>query len=210
MTIAAMVPVVREAVGVSSSYDAVTIPAGIRRAIAFMLRTWTFPQALEIANFPIADGASQVALPATGVGKIRAVRIKDATNTLFKRLRRTLVGELPHSQGPLYYWQEGAVLKLDTPIDGVGYSIDVWYQSTDVDAADPWITADFEDTVFTLSTLRLATELRKTEVAATFQSIWNEHIPTIAQYLNEVEFNDLDVRMKPELNPQNPAERYGT
>lgn len=210
MTIAAMVPVVREALGVSSSYDNVTIPAGIRRAIAFMLRTWSFPQALETSNFPIADGASQIALPVTGVGKIRAVRIKDATSTLFKRLRRTLVGELPHTQGPVYYWQEGNVLKFDTAIDGVGYSADVWYNSTDVDAADPWITADFEDIVFTLSTMRLAQDLRKPEVQATFAQTWQEQVPTLAQYLNEVEFNDLDIRMQPEINPNTPAERYGT
>lgn len=209
MTIAAMVPVVREAVGVSSSYDAVTIPAGIRRAIAFMLRTWSFPQALEQSNFPIADGAQQIALPVTGVGKIHAVRIRDGSNSLFKRLRRTLVGELPHSQGPLYYWQEGNVLKLDTAIEGAGYSIDVWYNSTDVDAADSWITADFEDITFTLSTLRLATELRKMEIAATFQQIWQEQVPALAQYLHEVEFNDLDVRMKPQID-QSPVERYGT
>jgi len=210
MTIAAMVPVVREALGVSSSYDTVTIPAGIRRAIAFMLRTWTFPQALEMSNFPIADGAQQIALPVTGVGKIRAVRIRDATSTLFKRLRRTLVGELPHSQGPLFYWQEGNILKLDTAIDGAGYSIDVWYNSTDVDAADPWITADFEDVTFTLSTMRLAQDLRKPEVLAAFSQTWQEQVPTLAQYLNELEFNDLDIRMQPEINVQNPNERYGT
>lgn len=210
MTIAAMVPVVREALGVSSSYDTVTIPAGIRRAIAFMLRTWSFPQALEMTNFPIANGAQQIALPVTGVGKIRAVRIRDATSTLFKRLRRTLVGELPHSQGPLFYWQEGNVLKLDTAISGAGYSIDVWYNSTDIDAADPWITSDFEDITFTLSTMRLAQDLRKPEVQAAFAQTWQEQVPTLAQYLNEVEFNDLDVRMQPKINVQNPNERYGT
>lgn len=210
MTIAAMTPVVREALGVSSSYDAVTIPAGIRRAIAFMLRTWSFPQALVTSNFPIANGASQIALPVTGVGKIRAVRLKDATGTLFKRLRRTLVGELPHSQGPLFYWQESNLLKLDTAIAGAGYSIDVWYNSTNIDAADPWITSDFEDITFTLSTMRLAQDLRKPEVMAAFSQTWQEQVPTLAQYLNEVEFNDLDIRMQPELNSQNVNERYGT
>jgi hypothetical protein len=210
MTIAAMVPVVREALGVSSSYDAVTIPAGIRRAIAFMLRTWTFPQALEMVNIPIADGASSAALPVTGVGKIHAVRIRDTSSTLFKRLRRTLIGELPSSQGPLFYWQEGNLLKLDTPISGAGYSADVWYNSTDVDAADPWITSDFEDVTYILATMRLAIEMRKTEVAATFQAMWQEHVPALAQYLNEVEFNDMDVRMKPVVDPPPSPERYGT
>ena len=210
MTIAAMVPVVREALGVSSSYDAVTIPAGIRRTIVFMLRTWTFPQALEQVNIPIADGADSAALPVTGVGKIHAVRIRDASSTLFKRLRRTLIGELPHTQGPLYYWQEGNLLKLDTEISGSGYSADVWYNSTDVNAADPWITADFEDVVFAHSVLRLAVEMRKTEVAATFQAIWQEHVPALAQYLNEVEFNDMDIRMKPQVDPPPAPERYGT
>jgi hypothetical protein len=209
MTIAAQVPVVREALGVSSSYDNVTIPAGIRRAIAFMLRTWTFPQAMELGNFPIADGASSIALPVTGVGKIHAVRVRDATSTLFKRLRKTLIGELPHSDGPVFYWREGNLLKLDTPIDGAGYSIDVWYNSTDIDAADPWITADFEDVTFTLSTMRLAQELRKPEVFTTFAASWQELVPTLAQYLHEVEFNDLDIRMKPSVDPPSPPERYG-
>jgi hypothetical protein len=209
MTIAAQVPIVREALGVSSSYDNVTIPAGIRRAIAFMLRTWTFPQAMELGNFPIADGASSIALPVTGVGKIHAVRVRDATSTLFKRLRKTLIGELPHSDGPVFYWREGNLLKLDTPIDGAGYSIDVWYNSTDIDAADPWITADFEDVTFTLSTMRLAQELRKPEVFTTFAASWQELVPTLAQYLHEVEFNDLDIRMKPSVDPPSPPERYG-
>lgn len=210
MTIAAMVPVVREALGVSSTYDNVTVPAGIRRAIAFMLRTWSFPQAMTLSNFPIANGASQIALPVTGVGKIHAVRLKDGTSTLFKRLRKTLVGELPHSDGPVFYWQEKNLIKLDTPIDGADYSIDVWYNSVDIDAADAWITSDFEDITFILSTLRLATELRKGEIAATFQTIWNEQVPTLAQYLHEVEFNDLDIRMKPNVDPPSPPERYGT
>jgi hypothetical protein len=210
MTIAAMVPVVREALGVSSSYDSVTIPAGIRRSIAFMLRTWTFPQALEQVNIPIANGASQAALPVTGVGKVHAVRIRDTGGTLFKRLRRTLIGELPHSQGPLFYWQEGNLLKLDTPISGTGYSADVWYNSTDVDAADPWITSDFEDIVFTHSTMKLAVEMRKTEVASTFGAIWQEQVPALAQYLNEIEYNDMDIRMKPAVDPPPAPERYGT
>jgi len=175
-----------------------------------MLRTWSFPQALITTNFPIANGASQIALPVTGVGKIRAVRLKDSTGTLYKRLRRTLLGELPHSQGPLFYWQEANILKLDTPINGAGYSIDVWYNSTDVDAADPWITSDFEDVTFTLSTMRLASELRKPEVQATFAASWQEMVPTLAQYLNEVEFNDLDIRLKPDVDMTNPATRYGT
>lgn len=210
MTIAAMVPVVREALGVSSSYDAVTVPAGIRRAIAFMLRTWTFPQALEQLEIALADGVQQAALPITGVGKIHAVRLKDVSGNLFKRLRRTLIGELPHTDGPVFYWQEGNLLKFDTAIDGVGYSADVWYNSTDVDAADPWITSDFEDIVFYLSTLRLAVELRKAEVAATFQAVWQEQVPTLAQYLHEVEFNDLDIRMKPDIDPPPVPARYGT
>lgn len=210
MTIAAMVPVVREALGVSSSYDAVTIPAGIKRAIVFMLRTWTFPQALEQVEVAIADGASQAALPVTGVGKIHAVRLKDGSGLLFKRLRRTLIGELPHSNGPVFYWQEGNLIKLDTPIAGAGYSADIWYNSTDVNAADPWITSDFEDIVFYLSTLRLAVEMRKTEVAGTFQALWQENVPALAQYLHEVEFNDLDIRMKPDIDPPPVPERYGT
>lgn len=204
-----LTPVVREALGVSSSYDALTIPAGIRRAIAFLLRTWTFPQAVARVNVAIADGAQQIALPASGVGKIRAVRIRDAGSTEFKRLRRTLLGELPSTNGPMFYWQEGNLLKFDTAISGTGYSADVWYSNVDVDVAEPWITSDFEDILFTLSTMRLAVELRKSEVAGTFQQIWTEQVPTLAQYLNEVEYNDLDIRMKPDLDPK-PAQRYGT
>lgn len=215
MTIAAMVPVVREALGVSSSYDNVTIPAGIRRAIAFMLRTWQFPQALTLGNFPIAASAQQVALPAAGVGMIHAVRLKDGTaapNTLYKRLRRTLVGELPHSDGPVFYWREGNLIKLDTALGAgdVGYSLDIWYNNVNIDTADPWITSDFEDITFTLSTMRLATELRKMEIAQTFQAAWQEQVPTLATYLNELEWNDIDIRMKPAVDPPSPPERYGS
>lgn len=207
--IADLTPVVREALGVSSSYDDVTIPAGIRRAIAFLLRSWSFPAAVAKTSPALADGATQIVLPASGVGKIRAVRIRDAGSTEFKRLRRTLLGELPSSSGPTYYWQEGNLLKIDTPISGTGYVADVWYNSVDIDAAESWITADFEDICFTLSVMRLAVEMRKAEVAATFQQIWGEQVPTLAQYLHEVEFNDLDIRMRPDIDPV-PTQRYGT
>jgi hypothetical protein len=143
------------------------------------------------------------------VGKIRAVRVRDETSSLFKRLRRTIVGELPATDGPSFYWQEGNLLKLDTPVDEAGYSIDVWWNSVDVDLADAWITSDFEDIVFTLSTMRLAQDLRKPEVQAAFAQTWQEQVPTLAQYLNEVEFNDLDIRMRPEIKDVAPT-RYGS
>ena len=203
-----MVPEVREALGVSRSYDAVTIPGGIRRAITFMLRTWNFPLALTKVNVPIAEGDKELALPATGVGKIRAVRLVDDTQTLFKTLRRTLLGELPREDGPVFYWQEGTTLKLDTAVNEVGYSADIWYNSTDVDTAEPWITTDFEDVLFTLSTTRLARELRKPEVLATFAAIWQEDAQSLAIYLNEVEFNDLAVTMQPEAKLS--VDRYGS
>lgn len=208
MTIEAQIPVVREALGVSSSYDTVTIPAGIRRAIAFMLRTWSFPSALTRVNVPIALNEVGVALPATGVGKIRAVRLSNGAG-LYKRLRRTLIGELPYSGlGPEYYWQEGNTLLFDSAMPEAGHSVDVWYNSTNVDAADAWITADFEDIVFTLSTMRLAAQLRKPEVYGVFAPAWQEMIPTLAQYLNEVEFNDLAINMQPHRS-HSQVDRYG-
>jgi hypothetical protein len=208
MTIAALVPVVREALGVSSSYDATSIPAGIRRAIVFMLRSWSFPQALVTANYAIALNGNSVSLPVSGVGKIHTVRMKDASGELTKRLRRTLIGESAVYVGPEYYWQEGNKIVLDTKVTEAGYSIDVWYNSINVDAADAWITSDFEDIVFTLSVMRLAQDMRKPEVQQAFASTWQEQIPTLAQYLNEVEFNDMDIRMKPSVNPT-PVDRYG-
>lgn len=209
MTIAALVPVVREALGVSSSYDATSIPAGIRRAIVFMLRSWTFPQALVAANVVITINTNLVLLPTVGVGKIHTVRLKDASGEMHKRLRRTLIGETAVHTGPEYYWQEGNRIVLDTKITEAGYSADVWYNSINVDSADSWITADFEDIVFTLSVMRLAQDLRKPEVNAAYATIWQEQIPTLAQYLNEVEYNDMDIRMKPSANPS-PVDRYGT
>lgn len=193
-----MVPAVREALAVSSSYDAVTIPSGIRRAIAFLLRGWTFPKSL-VRISPVVEGNSAT-LPATGVGKIHAVRLRTTENgtALYKRLRKGLHGDLPTDGGPNFYQQEGASIVLDAAVDSAAYNLDIWYTNTDPTVAEPWITTEFEDILFTLAVLQLAQELRKPEVQATFAPIWQQHIPTLAQYLNEVEFNDLGITMERE------------
>lgn len=206
-----MVASVRETLGVSSGYDASLILPGIQRAATFLLRTYEFPKSLTVFTSPaLALNAKTVALPAASVGKIKAVVLFNAAGSHFKRLRKTLVGEPARSDGPVYYWQEGTNLVLDTPLAEAAYTVKVYYVNVSYATNEAWLSSEFEDTLFALSVKRLALDLRKPEVAAAFNDIWQEHIPTLAQYLNELQFNDLDLRMMPEVQAVTPTERYGT
>lgn len=206
-----MVPAVRETLGVSSGYDASTILPGIRRAAVFLLRTYTFPKALTVFTSPaLALKAKVVPLPPADVGKIKAVTLFDAAGENYKRLRKTLVGEPSRADGPVYYWQEGANVVLDTPLGEADHTLRVHYMNVNPTTNEDWMSTEFEDTLHVLSIQRLALDLRKPEVAQAFSAIWQEHVPTLATYLNELEFNDLDLRMMPELQPNEPRERYGT
>lgn len=204
-----MVPTVREALGVSSSYDTVVVPAGIRRAIRFLLRGFNFPKAIIRTDLAVAAVAEPyVTLPADA-GKVRAVQLfSNDTPPKYYRLRRTLLGERGVGTMPTHYYQEGLRLYFDVA-KPANHGVHIWHNTTSVTSAEPWITDEFEDLLFVLSVMRLSQELRKPEVHAAFAASWQELVPTLGVYLNEVEFNDLDVRMQPEVAPAVPA-RYGT
>jgi hypothetical protein len=201
--IADMVPTVREALGVSSAFDASIIPNGIRRTIRFLLRTYYFPQALRVSEtLAMGLGTAGVTLPTDLGGRAPSrvrLRLVPATgDILYKTLRRGALGMLPSRTGPDNYIIEGLDLKLDRPMPEAGYDLQVWYYSTDVDLAEPWITADFEDVVYLKSVMDLAlTDARKPDVYQAFNAAWTERQVGLAIYLNEAEFADTDISMDP-------------
>lgn len=207
-----MVPSLRETLAVSSAYDDTTILPGLRRAAAFLLRTYNFPKSLTLfTSAALAIAAKEVVLPVNNLGTVVVVRLtKAGPPAIYKRLRKTLIAEPPRVGGPQFYWLQGNKLVLDTPMAEAGWVLEVWYHNTDPVAAEAWLSGEFEDILFTRAVVNLALDLRKPEVYQAYNSIWSEQVPTLATYLNEVEFNDLDIRMGPmnsEVTPRyNPSQ----
>lgn len=197
MTYASLTPTVREALAVSSAHDTV-IQASIRRSASYMLKHYNFPKSVVRFTSPsIPIGATNVLLP-VGFGKIKAVRLALRAGGVapeFKHLHRCEEGTLPYVDGPAAYWIEGQELVLDTPMPEAGLVLEVWYQTINIDLAEVWLTTDYSDNLFNLSCVRAAPMVRKPEAQAIFSPLWAEDMQILAVFLNELEFNGMDLRM---------------
>jgi hypothetical protein len=167
----------------------------------FFLRTWYFQKA-TVKSDPaaIALGASSFALPADfGKGPLALrIRLVSDGTLVYKRLRKGNPGDLPHRLGPELYWVAGGNVVLDSPMPESGYEYELWYQSNDLDLAEPWLTTDFEDVLHIKAVMDLAlTDARKPEVYQAFASAWQERAVGLGVYANEAEFNDIEMGMSP-------------
>lgn len=210
MTVAALTPRVREALGVASSYDAETIPALIRRSIKRLLRDYHFPKSIQKQAFTnLILGSKEYTTPA-GFKKALLLQFYDPTAGAWSEpLRRSEGFRLPQPDGvPRYYWAEGTKLVTDTKlaISQVGLTLELYYESMDLASNETWMVADFEDVLFYHSVFRGAAEMRKPEVMQAFAPLWQEEAQSLAIYLNELEFDNLEMQMK-ELQPR-LRERY--
>ena len=206
-----LVPRVREALKVSSAYDADTIPAIIGDAIRFLLRGWDFPLTRtrwDSAAIPLAPATPSIALPA-GFKKPYAVKLLVTQNNelLQKDLPRGAEDALPSAYGPQSYSIVGGTLYLDTPMYEPNYFIRLWYKSILLASAEPWITTDYADTVFVRSVYGGANELSKPEVLQAYSPLWQEQVMQLGQSLVEDDYSDSEVIMRPEH--QNRPPRYG-
>lgn len=210
MSVLALTPRVREALGVSSSYDSETIPALIRRSIKRLLRDYHFPKSLVRTDYtPLALGATTVALPA-GFKKEYLVQFYDAATTAWSEPLFKAEGfRRPQSNGfPGFYWMQGTNLVFDTPIplSMTGYTLQLYSETWDVETHENWVSEDFEDVLYYLSVFRGAAEMNKPEVMKTFERLWMEEQQSLAVYLNELEFDGLYMQMR---EPRNAiVERY--
>lgn len=210
MSVDALVPQVRSALGVSSSYDDEKIPDLIRRKITRLLRDYHFPKSVKRTEFlNLAEGDQFLTLP-EGFKKELEVRIYNPSdNSYTDPLRKREQFRLPYpSNAPFYYWLEGTKLWLDTPIDAsrAGFTAIVWHESMDAASNEDWLTTDFPDAVLYLSAVSGAAEFRKPEVAQIYAALWQDEQASLAIYLNELEWGGVEMYMREAGGP--PLERY--
>lgn len=194
-----MVVKVRDALSVSASYDTI-IEQAVRGAVDRLLRDYNFPQSVLLCKWEnVEASATEFTLPA-GMAKPLSVRVHgliDNEHTYTEPLKRRSGFTLPGSSDVLdTYWLMGNKLCLNSTIDETGYDVYLWYQSKDFTANEAWLFADFNDTVFIFSTLRAAMLVKKEEVFNTYTALWSEERASLAIFVNELEFNDVEMRMR--------------
>ena len=212
MSVAALVPKVRKAVGVSSSYDDEDIPDLIRRCIKRLLRDYHFPKSVVKVEYDsLTLGQQEFELPA-GFKKELRVQFYDGTGTTptwSDPLQKRDGFVLPQSRGyARYYWLVGNNLVIDTPLkDGwEDTTLQLWAESVDVTTHEGWFTEDFEDLLFIFASLRGAVEYQKSEQAQLYGALWEEDKTSLAVYANELEFGNLNMQLNEPR--ERPIERY--
>lgn len=205
-----LVPDIREALGISTAHDS-SIMRGLTRNARYLLRNFNFRESVRrSAALPLALNATSFPTP-VDAGKIKAVRIRQLSGTayLYKRLRRREEGQLPQRAevGPVFYWYEPPIVRLDTPVPETGIDAEVWYQSTDPAWAEPWLSSTYGDVLTHRVIYEMAPTKRKPEAMQIYSAIWQEDLTVLANYLQEIEFEDLEMRMGGD-EPRPGFERY--
>lgn len=207
MSVEALVPRVRRSLGVSSSYDAETIPDLIRGAIRRLLRDYNFPKSVSRYYFGSGGSGSPGAdtrllalndqsfdLP-SGFKREFQLRFYDPTNETWSDALKKREGFIePAASGITeFYWIEGTKLFIDTKVeeDGVGKQLFMIFQSKDTASNETWVTDDWEDAVCYRAIMAGAVEVRKPDVAKTFAELWADERESLAIYLNELEWNNV-------------------
>lgn len=205
-----MVPLVRSALGVSSSYDDEKIPDLVRRTINRLLRDYHFPKAVKRQDFTNLFLDSQEFTLPDGFKKELEFRLfNPADETYTDPLEKKDSFQLPSAlAAPTYYWLEGTKLIIDTPLDSarVGFSAFLWYESMDVASNEDWICNDFPDSVLYFSVVRGAAEFRKPEVAQVYGALWADERESLAIYTAELEWNNVAIYQREARRI--PMERY--
>lgn len=211
MLIEELVPRVRTALGVSSSYDNIEIPTHIRAAIKRLLRDYNFPKSRARHSFVLSTlGESSFVLPADFKRAFGLMFFDPSDVSWSDPIQRAEGFQLPSQSGLTdRWWLEGQSLYINTPIqdDGLNKHLVLFYQSNGVEENASWLLNDFEDAVAYLAIVRGAADMRKAEVMQTYAPLWSDEQTSLAIYLNELEWDGVIVKMREER--QRPVERYG-
>jgi len=187
----------REGLAVSSSYDG-RLMRGISNAARSLLRAYNFREALRRVDVTLLPNTRNFSLPAD-CGKIKSVRmyVVEGGTTSYKRLRRREEGTLPYYNGPTFYWIEGGVGLMDSPMphDAVGYRMEVWYQSDSPEFAEPWLSKKYADVLEHKAGAEQSLKMRKTEAFQIYSALWQEDVAILGRYMPELEFGDMDLSM---------------
>lgn len=225
MTVAALVPTVRSNLGISSSYDAETIPNIIRSACRRLLRDYNFPR--SIARYYFGSGGTgnsgastrllalndqSFDLP-TGFKKEFQLRFYDPADETWSDALKKREGFIePDASGTTsWYWIEGTKLWIDTSIesDGVGKQLIMIYQTKGLTTTlEDWLTDEFEDAVVYFASMRGAVTVRKPDLAKVYAELWADERESLAIYLNELEWGNVNMMQRERRIPT--LERYPT
>jgi hypothetical protein len=199
----------REGLAVSASYDG-RLMRGINNAARSLLRAYNFREALRRVDVTLLPGTRNFSLP-FDCGKIKSVRmyVVEGGTTSYKRLRRREEGTLPYYNGPTFYWIEGGVGLMDSPMpaDAVGYRMEVWYQSDDPEFAEPWMSKKYADVLEHKAGAEQSLKMRKTEAFQIYSALWQEDVAILGRYMPELEFGDMDLSMG-DTQREQVLERY--
>lgn len=207
MSVEALVPRVRRALGVSSSYDNEIVPDLIRQAVGRLLRDYNLPKSVGRWYFGSAGGGAEGSSTRTlalgqqsfslppGFKRDFQLRFYDpAEETWSEPLEKREAFVMPSASGATSnYWLEGTTLWIDTAIeaDGVGKQLIFFYQGMDIATNESWVTDDWPDAVAYQATMRGAVDVRKPEVAAAYVQLWADERESLAIYLNELEWGNV-------------------
>ena len=203
MSLATLTPRVREALGLSASYDATIIPSLITRCARRFLRDYNFPKSMLRQTTPMTEGLQSWVVP-SGLGKILDVRYANPTDGTFSDALRRREGFSFPVQGDMSshrWWLDGTIINISNPatadMQAQGVTVQMTYQTIEP-ASATWIYDDFEDVLFTFAVYRGAAENRKPEVQQVFGQLWAEDMQSLAIYLNELEYDNLEMVQREE------------
>jgi hypothetical protein len=214
-TVAELVPSIRQALAISADYDAVTIPAAVRRVMKRLLRDYNFPKSIQMLELSAVPGASSFGMPASYKRLLQVRWVEYEANVpaswsdpLHRRESFVMPTRADAVSGGLnttvglatHYWVQGLLLKINNAVPsfvtGHDTRLQIYFQSMQIDeATEAWMLADMEDLIHTYTCVRLAMELRKMEAYQAFSSMLGQDLQSIAIFSNELEWEGVEMTM---------------
>lgn len=201
MTFEELVSRVREACGVASSYEDETIPALVNRCVNRLLRDYHFPKAVKQQDFTNLFLNSQEYTLPDGFKAVLEARFYNPLTAEWAEepLEKVNGRILPSPRGyPAKYWLQGTKLITDVklPSDMVGFTLQLFYESMDAASNRDWFITDFESAIYYFACVLGSAEFRKPEVAQIYGPLWADERESLAIYLNELEWDDVQITMR--------------
>lgn len=211
-TIAEFAELLRDRLSVDDSYLP-DITASVERYVRKLLRDYNFPKSVRTEIYTgLTAGQQSYTLPAD-TKKPLMVLFRDTADVAAPQYGAPLLRRggftLPASDRiARHFWLQGEELWTDIsiPTGAPSTELILMYQSNSYAYNIDWMLADFNDILFSLAMFRLASELGKPELTQVWTAMWVEDQRGLAIYINELEFDGLELLMK-EAAPSR-AERY--
>lgn len=187
---------VRKALAVSTTYDT-DLEDAVKDGAQTLLRNYNFPKSVVHGEYLLDNPSTGVQLE-IDTGKVLHVRLSvvEDGETLYKILRRREPSALPTGEeGPQFWYQLGEELRFDRALEEDDYTLDVWYLSTDPIANEGWLCNNFADVLFHSGCFNGCPLVGKPDLMGLWQPLMQRDEIGLAIFLNELEFNDLDLRM---------------